>query len=182
MRRGFSLVETVVTVGISAVALIALVNVFLTFDSVYGYQQASLATAGSAGTAMNALEAAILPAEQVLASRDFSGVVHSSSATTLVLQLPSVDSSGNIISGTKDYISFYPSGTTLYRLTLAGAGSVRASGLQRLSTTLLSVSFTYDDPDFTKVTNILADVRTQAQFKQQTVQGHLSERLFLRNL
>lgn len=182
MKSGFTLVETVIVIGISVMALVALTNLFLIFNSIYGYQQAFMASAGSAGGAMNAFEAAILPAGQVLSSHSFSGTPYSSEATTLVLSLPAMDSSGNIIAGTKDYIVFYSSGTNLYRLTEAGVGSVRISGLKQLSTTLQSISFTYDNEDFTKVTNVIAEIQTQAEFKQQAVQSHLREQLYLRNL
>lgn len=179
--KGFTLIETFIVIGISVVALIALVNLFLVFNSVYGYQQAFMAAAGSASTATNAVEAAVLPANQVLASHSFSGTTYASGAATLVLELPATDSSGNIIAGVKDYIVFYASGATLYRLTEAGAGSVRISELKKLSTTLQSISFTYNDPDFTKVISVTTDIATQAQFKQQAVQGHLTEQLYLRN-
>lgn len=182
MKRGFSLIEATIVMGISATALIALVNLFLLFNSTYGYQQAFLSAAGSSGAAINAIEAAVLPASQVLASRDFSGTTYSSATTTLVLELPAIDSSGNILVGVRDYIAFYASSTTLYRLTQAGAGSVRPSGIKQLSTTLNTLSFTYDDADFTKVTNVSVDLRTQARFKQQTADGHVRGRFFLRNL
>lgn len=178
---GFTLVETFIVIGLSVIALLALANLFFIFNSVYGNQQAFMAAAGSASNAMNALEAAVLPADQVLASHNFSGTTYSSGATALVLSLPSVDSSGNIIAGTTDYVAFYSSSTNFYRLTAAGTGSTRVSGLKLLSTTLYSLSFVYDDADFTKVTNVAADIVTQAQFKQQVVQGHLNERLYLRN-
>lgn len=181
MKRGFSLIETIITIGISVIALLALVNIFLTFNTIYGYQQISLATSGSAGAAMNALEVAVLPAEQVLSSHSFSGTMYTSGPATLVLQLPSVDSSGNIIAGAKDYVVFYSSSAMLYRLTEAASNSTRVPGLQTLSTTLDSISFTYNDGDFTKVTNVIADVQTQAQYKQEIVQGRLTEQLFLRN-
>lgn len=179
--RAFTLVETFIVTGLSVIAMIALANLFFIFNSVYGDQQAFMAAAGSASNAMNALEASVLPSDQVLASHIFSGTAYSSGATTLVLSLPSVDSSGNIIGGTKDYVVFYSSGTNFYRLTAAGAGSTRVSELKQLSTTLNTLSFTYDNVDFTKVTNITADIMTQAQYKQQTVQGHLREQLYLRN-
>ena len=182
MKRGFTLVETLIVISISTLAFIALINLFLLFNSVYGYQQASMATAGSAGTAMNAFEASILPADQVLASHSFSGTTYSSATTTLVLELPAIDNSGNIIPDVKDYIAFYPSSTTLYRLIQAGAGSVRISGLTQLSTTLYSLVFTYDNNDFTKITNVIPDLETRAQFKQQIVQSRLREQLYLRNL
>lgn len=182
MKRGFTLVETFIVIAISVIALAALVNLFLVFNTTYGNQQAFMAAAGSAGGAMNALEAAILPADHVLVSHNFSGTTYSSSATVLVLSLPAVDGSGNIIAGVEDYIAFYSSSAKFYRLTQAGVGSVRASGLKELSTTLNSISYTYDDVDFTKVTNVTADIVTQAQFKQQIVQGHLNEQMYLRNL
>lgn len=179
--NGFTITESIIVIGVTVMALIALVNLFLVFNSIYGYQQAFMATAGSAGNAMNAFETAILPADHVLTSHSFSGTTYSSGAMTLILELPAIDSSGNIISGTHDYIAFYSSSATLYRLTVAGAGSTRVSGLKQLSTTLSSLSFSYNDTDFTKVTNVTADIQTQAVFKQQTVQSHLSEQMYLRN-
>lgn len=181
-KKGFTLIETVVVIAISVIALAALVNLFLIFNTTYGNQQAFMAAAGSAGGAMNAFEAAIMPADHVLASHSFSGTTYSSGATVLVLSLPVVDGSGNIITGVEDYIAFYSSSAKLYRLTQAGTGSVRVSGLKELSSTLNSISYTYDNADFTKVTNVTADVVTQAQFKQKTVQGHLNEQMYLRNL
>lgn len=180
MKRGFTLVETIILSGISAMALLALTNLFISFNAVNGYQQAFMA-AGSAGTALNAFEAAILPANQVLSSHTFSGVAYSSATTTLVLELPAINASGTVIAGAYDYIVFYSSSGTLYRLTQAHAQSTRVSGTQQLSTTLQTLSFTYDNSDFTKVTAVAIDIQTQAAFKQQTVQNHLREQVYLRN-
>jgi hypothetical protein len=180
--KGFTLVETLIVIGISVIAFIALVNLFLLFNSVYGYQNAFIAGAGSAGNAMTAFETAIPQASHALASHDFSGTVYASDADTLVLELPAIDGSGNILPGMSDHIVFYASGTVLYRLTLAGAGSVRVPGTKVLSTTLFSLSFIYDDADFTKVTNVTAEIETRSAYKEQTVASTLREQLYLRNL
>lgn len=179
---GFTLIEAVVVMSVSVVVLMALVNLFFVFNSMYGYQRAFIATAGSSGAALNALEAAVLPADQVLASHSFSGTPYASGTTTLVLSLPAVDGSGAIVESAKDYFAFYASSTEFYRLVLADAQSVRTSGLTRLSATLDAVSFTYDNADFSKVTNIIADIQTRAQYKEQTVRSHVREQLYLRNL
>lgn len=181
MKRAFTLIETIVVVAISAAAFIAMANLFFIFNSIYGYQQAFMAAAGSSGASMNAFELSVLPAEQVLASHNFSGTTHSSGASTLVLELPSINGSGDILSGAKDYVAFYASSTKLYRLTEANAGSARVSSLTQLSSTLLSLGLTYDDIDFTKVTNVIVDIQTQATFKQRVVQSRLREQLYLRN-
>lgn len=179
---GFTLLETIITLAITVIALLALTNLFFVFNSIYGYQQAFMAAAGSSGAAINAFEAAVLPADQVLASHVFSGTTHTSSANTLVLELPAIDGSGNVIPSAKDYIVFYASSSNLYRLTQADALSARVSGLKKLSTTLQSLTFSYDNADFAKVTNVTTDIQTQAQFKQQAVQSHLQEQMYLRNM
>ena len=182
MMRGFTLIEVLVLIVVSVVALLALVNLFLIFNSIYGYQQAFIATAGSAGKAMNALEASVLPADAVLASRTVGGTLYTSATTTLVLELPSVDGSGNLVTGAKDYIVFYTASTTLYRLVSANAQSARISGTTILSTTLSALSFTYDNTDFTKVTKVTTDIQTQKQFKTQILSSHLRGQWYLRNI
>lgn len=179
--RGFTLIEAVITMGVSVVALLALVNLFFVFNSIYGYQQAFIATARSAGTTLNAIEAAVLPAGGVLASHTFSGTDYASATSTLVLELPAVAASGAIVAGAKDYVAFYAASSTLYRLVLADPQSVRASGLTKLTTTLSALSFVYNDSDFTKVTRVAADLTTRALYKEQEVQARLSEAVYLRN-
>lgn len=181
VMHGFTLIEVVVLVGISSVVLIALVNFFIIFNSIYGYQRAFMATAGSAGRAMNALQGAVLPAEAVLASHNFSGTIHTSATTSLVLQLPSVNSAGNIIPGVRDYIVFYASSTELYRRIEAESGSARISGQTILSTTLDSIAFTYDSANFPSVTSVMAEVKTSLTFKGSPIESHLTEVWHLRN-
>ena len=181
MKRGITLVETVVVISITTLALFALTNLFLLFNSTYGYQQAVIATAGSAGSAMNALEAAVLPAKHILMSHDFSGTTYSSATTTLVLELPAIDDFGDVLPGAKDYVVFYASNAVLYRLTEADAGSARTSGLKLLSTTLNSLAFTYDNGDFAQVTNVAVDLETRALVKQEEVLSRLTGQWYLRN-
>jgi hypothetical protein len=68
-----------------------------------------------------------------------------------------------------------------YRIVAADNQSSRLSGQKQMSGTLSSLSLTYDDSDFTQVTNIVVDIRTQAVYKQQIVQSRLIEQLYLRN-
>lgn len=178
---GFTLVETVVIIALTLIALAALVNLFVIFSSLNGYQQAVIATDGSASISMNAFEAAILPASNVLVSHNFSGTTYTTSADTLVLQLPAVNSSGTIIAGVSDYIVFYRSSNTLYQLTEIGGESVRRPGRVSLSTTLSTLSFTYNNADVTQATAVTVDIQTLEQYQTQTAQSRLREQLYLRN-
>ena len=181
MNKGYTLVEAVILIAISVVALIALVNLFLIFNTIYGYQRAFIQTAGSAGTSLNALQSSVLPADSVLASHEFSGTTYASATTTLVLQLPSVDATGALISGAKDYVVFFASSTAFYRLVEADAASARTSGLTRLSNTLYALAFTYDAASPALAGGITATVETRLSFKDQLLRSLLTETWHLRN-
>ena len=178
MSRAFTLIETIVVIALFVVIMLALANLFVNFYTLYGYQEAFTATTGSAQTAINSMEESVRAADAVLASHTFSGTTYTSDATTLVLELPSIDNTGTVILGTYDYVAFYANGTNLYRVLNAGAGSARVPGIKLLSTTLASLDFSYDNADVTKA----ADIVTSAVSKQQTAVSHLQESVRLRNV
>ncbi len=180
-NRGFTLTETVVVIGLYVVILLALTNVYLTFTRLYAYQQTFVPVAQSAGGALDAITAAVLPASHVLAQHTFSGTTRSSDATTLVLKSPSLTSSGSIIAGTYDYIAFYLNGSDLYRLTEIGTGSVRVAGTKRVGSMVNSLTFTYDNANFALVTKVDTDITAQTAVRGQTVGSHLRQQTFLRN-
>jgi prepilin-type N-terminal cleavage/methylation domain-containing protein len=181
MTKGFTLVELIITLGISFAALAGLVNMFFIFNATHEYQRIFHATAGSASASMNAIEAAVLPARHVLSSRTISGTTYSSGPSTLVLEVPAVDDIGNMVNGTNDYIVIVASSTSLYRITDAAATSARESGTTLLSTTLNALSFTYDEASYADVSRVTADVHTRATYKNDTAQTRLIEELRLRN-
>lgn len=182
MNRGFTLIETVIMIAISVIAFTALANLFFIFNTLYGYEKAFTASAGSASAVMNAIEAAVLPSDAVLASHSFSGTTYASDSDTLVLSLPSIDAEGDLVEGVRDYVAFYASSTELYRRVEADAASTRPSGTTLLSTSLDSLSFTYDSAVFAEVTNVIVDIRTRGTFKNETVESTLREQLYLRNV
>ncbi len=181
-NRGFTLTETVIVIGLYVVILLAITNAYLSFTRLYAYQQTFVPVAQSAGGALNAITTAVLPASRVLAQYTFSGTTRSSNATTLVLESPSINSSGGVIAGTSDYIAFYLSGTDLYRVTSIGAGSVRTAGTKRVGSMVNSLTFTYDNADFALVTKVDTDIVVQTLVREQIVQSHLRQQISLRNM
>ncbi len=180
-HNGFTLIETVLVIGFYVVVLLALTNAYLMFTRLYAYQQTFVPVAQSAGDALDAITAAVLPASHVLAQYTFSSTTRSSNVTTLVLESPSITSSGSIIAGTYDYIAFYLSGADLYRITAIGAGSVRVAGTKRIGSMVNSLTFVYDNMDFTLVTKVDTDIIAQTVVREQTVGSHLRQQTFLRN-
>jgi type II secretory pathway pseudopilin PulG len=181
MKRAFTLIETIIVIAITAMALLALITLILMFYRIQGQHRALMEVNVSAATSMNAFVDAILPASKILPSANTSGLPYVSSNTSLVLELPSIDASGYVIPGVVDHIVFTLAGQTLTEQIEAGVGSVRQSTSRVLSTAVSSLTFTYDDPTLVNVTNVLIDLRTRASYQQTTMSAQVSEKLYIRN-
>jgi len=181
MTRGFTLVETIIVIAISICMMLALGFVIYQLNGSVAYQQTVAQSSGSASEVMREIESLAFPADAVLQTHIFPSATYTSSSTVLILEILSVDSSGNVIANTYDYAVFYAVGTNAYRLLAANALSRRASGTKQLSSTITSLTFTYNNTDFTKVSAVTADVQTQASVKQNVLSDRRHEQLWLRN-
>jgi hypothetical protein len=175
--RAFTLIEVVLVVGLFTVMMFVLIS----YNTSYLFDRALAGTASSAATIVNETVTYTLPADQVVASHTFVSTVYSSGPNVLVLELPAVDSSGNILTNVYDYVAIYTSGGKVYRRIDASANSVRKSGTKQLSDSIQSLTFTYDNADFTLVTNVTVDAQTLANVKANVAQSHLKEKIYLRN-
>ncbi|MFZ2500829.1 MAG: hypothetical protein WAW90_02455 [Minisyncoccia bacterium] len=179
---GFTLVETVIVVGMSACMMIAISALVLNFNKTLLYGNTSNQSFGSASALMREIESLTLPANAILQTHTFGGATYISTSTSLVLEIPSIDSSGNVIANTYDYAAFYVVGTTsAYRLLQPNALSTRASSTKLLSSTLNSMTFSFSHTDFTQVSSTTVDIQTRAQVKQDIISDHQRELIRLRN-
>lgn len=181
MMRAFSLIETVIVIAISTVMMLTLGFVIYQLNGSVAYEQTVAQSSGSASAIMREINSLTVPADAVLGAHIFPSATYTSSATALVLEIPSIDPSGNIIANTYDYAAFYTVGTNAYRLLAANTASKRSSGTKQLSSTVMSFTFAYNNTDFTKVSMVTTDVQTQAHVKQNTLSDHRSEQVWLRN-
>ncbi len=181
-KQGFTLIETVVVVAIFIILSLALSNLYVNYYQSYYSQQAIIKVASSCSAAANEMQNAALQADQIVASHTFSGIVYSSGQNVLVLEIPSIDSSGNIVSGKYDYMVFYATGTLLYKLVQADAASSRMSGQKQLSSTLSTITFVYNNGDLSQADKIDIDINMQAVAGRQTIPYHIHQEIYLRNL
>jgi type II secretory pathway pseudopilin PulG len=168
-NRAFTLVEVVVTLGIAVAMLLVLVQFFISTNKQFAFQKTFVEVAQGADDVALAVAELALPADQVLASRTFGATSYQSGTQALVLEIPSIDSSGAIISGTYDYAVFYITAGKLYRITEAAAGSARKSGTRLMSENVTALMFTYDDATFANVTTVSVSVTTAAGGTTHTV-------------
>ncbi len=180
--RGFTLLEVVITLGIFVVMFIALVSFFVSSNSTFLYDRSYVDTASGAEAVMTALSQAALQADAVSSSHTFSTGTFTTGTSTLVLELPAVDSAGTVIASTYDYIVFYTSGDSVYERTEAAAGSARRTATKFLTANASALTFTYDSSDMSAVTKVTADIETEATAKGSTLTSHLSQQFRLRNV
>lgn len=180
-RGGFTLIETVIVIALTSVLMIVIGLLIYMFGKISSYERASILSTGSASAFVRDVQTFALPANAVVATHVFASGTYSSSGNTLVLQIPSADSSGVVIANTYDYVVFYISGTNAYRKLEANAASKRVSGSKMLSTTVSSLTFSYNSVDFTQVDTVTIDLQTRAQVKQDILTDHRREQVILRN-
>lgn len=170
-----------VVIGISALMLLALMQVLLGYTGTYRARQATVDTASSASAIVSAVENAALQATRILSSYTYGGATYTSGTSTLVLELPAVDSSGNVLSATYDHEIFFASSSNAIRVIATDPSSARTAGTKYLSATLQSLTFTYNAIDLTTATSVTVDVQTRAQTGQLVAQTRLTQQIYLRN-
>ena len=182
MTRGFTLIEIVITVALSAILMLAIAQLYVVYGRVITFQKSSINVALGGGSIIDVTRTAGMQAKQVVATHTFSGTDYTSGATTTIFELPAIDVSGAIIFNAYDYIGIYASGTNAYRLIDAAQGSARISGKKQLTNVLNALNFSYDNPSFPLVTSVTVNATTSATVKGETAQTHLRSHIYLRNL
>jgi prepilin-type N-terminal cleavage/methylation domain-containing protein len=181
-KLGFTLIETVIVITIFTIILFTLAGLYISYYQAYNVQQAIIGVASSASTTANELQNAALQADQIIASHTFSSTVYNTDQDTLVLEMPSIDSSGNIISGKYDYVVFYVTGTDLYKLAETDSYSSRQSGLKKLSDTISTITFVYNNINLSQANEINVDMEMQKTSGHKNVPYNLHQKIYLRNL
>ena len=179
--RGFTLVESVIVVGIFSLLLLAIYNLSSGYSSIFNLQQATIETAGSARLTLDTIDRMAREANRVIQSHSFSGTAYTTGTTTLVLELPSVNAAGDVLPETHDYVLFYATGTQAYRLLEAATGSARPSGEKRLSESIVSLLFSFDTGNPADASRVDTTVSTESGALLSQASTTLSERTYLRN-
>ncbi len=179
---GFTLIEVLIATAVVSLIMLVLYNVYTGYGVVFVIQQARVEVNGSAREVVDEFKHTALQASQVVTSHTFSGEDYASGSGEVVFRLPAVDSSGVAIAGTYDYVAFFATSTSVYKVTDAGAGSARGSGTRRLSDTLSTLAFTYNNATLSLATSTEIDIQTQKTVRGQVIQAHLHESARLRNI
>ncbi len=180
-KRAFTIIEVLVVIAIFSIVMMAVLELYLNFYKTYAIQNAIINNSYSAGAILNETANLVHQANTIVTSKVFSGSSYTTSSSTLILEIPSITSSGDVVSGKYDYAVMYFASTSLYRMLSADAASSRTSGTKLLSNVVNSFSFTFNSGTPSLATRVIVDLITQSIVKQQTLQTHLTGTVYLRN-
>ena len=178
---GFSLLEVIIVIFISAVVVLAVFEIYITLSKTYLLQHASINASSGAAAFVNELQDMAHQADAIETSASISGTTYTSGSTTVVFELPAVNSSGDVLSNTYDYVTLYATSTNAYRVIDANASSARVDGTKKLSDVVQNLTFTYDTGTPSTATAVTIDMTTATTVKSNTVQTRLKQQVYLRN-
>ncbi len=144
MKSGLTLVEVLIAMGISSVVGTLLLVIIVNSSGLF-YQQSSKVSQGlTVNDALVTIRSNIKEAGSIAANYPQSGSpLYTSGPLQLVLKIPSIDVSGNIILSTFDYFVFFADQSKLRLKTFPNGLSQRAALDQIFMTNLKNLNFKY---------------------------------------
>jgi type II secretory pathway pseudopilin PulG len=183
-QRGMTLAETLSAIGIMTIVLLIVTQIFIINYDVAIKQTSRIDNDVGAVFAVRRISDAARGATAVVASRTINGTAYTTGTDTLILRIPSLDSSSNIIADTYDYIAFYrdaASPTKVFTDTETGSGSARLGGKRLMTAYNQIMAFRYNNATLSSADRVSVYLVNKQTVKgaQFTTQAWTS--LFLRN-
>lgn len=177
--KGFMLIE----VAVVSVILLLIVG-FLGYVSakhfwIYNSQVAELNIENYARVALDDIDNYVRGAYRVVSSYQ----TYSTGAQTLILQIPSIDSSNQIIASKYDTVVFYLSGTSLVRQLFPDNSSSRSASTKTLASgvDVDSFAFSFDNADYSLVKQVSTLITIEEGYSNQQRSITISSKSSLRN-
>lgn len=174
-QRGLTLVEALLTLGIAAIVGTLILVIIVSSAGLF-YQQSGRVEQGlSLNDALLNIKETIRGASAIAAAYPETGTPsYTSGATQLVLKVPSIDSSANIISGVFDYFVFVKDIQQLRFKTFLDGQSSRKPQDQIFTTNLDNLLFEYFDgqtPPQPVQPNLAVKIKITVVLKQKAGAG-----------
>ena len=159
-NSGFTLIELVIVVFLVGALSLVVAKLLFGQDTIYHTQTMELGVTGDARAVLDDVDVYVRMSDTLVASQNG----YTLDDQTLILKLPSINASSQIIAGTFDYVVYTLNGTNLDRVTIADAASSRASGTKRLASRVNDFAFTYDNGTASLVKYVTTDLTTQESY------------------
>ena len=155
--RGYSLLETLVVVGILVVIMIVLAEIYIGQTVFFQREEARVEVALQNTRTLADMMAQIREAKAVIASQTLDSVVYQSGPEQLVLQLFSLDAAKQPLPNNFDYAVYFrdPSNSSILMKKVAiDPASSRQPTVRNLDDFAQNLLFSYDNPNFEDVKTV----------------------------
>ncbi len=142
-NTGLTLIEVLVAMGIATVAGLLLLVIIVNSAGLFSEQSSKVQTGLNINDALSSVRGNIKRASAVAVSYTSGSTTYTTGSNQLVLKVPSIDSSGNIITDTFDYFVFFLDQQTLHFKTFPDSLSSRKTTDQIFSTSVDSLIFRF---------------------------------------
>lgn len=175
MEKGITLVEALITLAIALVVGALLLVIMVNSAGLFYQQSGKLEQGLNLNDALLNIKETVRGASNVAATYPPTGSpTYTSGANQMVLKIPSIDSSGNIISGIFDYFVFFKEAGKLRFKTFPDSQSARLAQDQIFTTNLDNLVFEYFDkqiPPQSVQPNLAVKIKITLSLKQKAGSG-----------
>ena len=180
--RGVTLLELAVSIAVGGVIFFILGAIFIAQGQYFAIEDAIAETQVHAFQAMDATGLYAGSARRVVGSRTINGVNYAAGDALVILELPSIDASGNVLTGVYDYVAIGqdPGVASLFIVDIErGSGSVRPNGKFVRASLVDKVIFRYNTVDITAATSLDLYVRMTKNARGRTITTPLGKIYYL---
>ncbi|MBI2356199.1 MAG: prepilin-type N-terminal cleavage/methylation domain-containing protein [Candidatus Doudnabacteria bacterium] len=177
LDAGFTLIEVIIVVFMLGMAMLVLTSLFLNQNQVYQSQTAELNVTADARFALDDIDSSVRAADVVAAS--YSS--YTTGTQVLVLQIPSINASNQIIAAAYDYFVYYLTGSDFFRQIFPNASSSRQATTKKIASNVTGLLFSYDNGDSALVKQVTTDLTIQQSGGRYNRSITISSKSRLRN-
>lgn len=179
--NGFTLAETIITVGLTALIVGGMFSIFLLEQEALNIRASRGDDVRQGQSALRRIEDTIRQGEAVVSSAVISGTTYTTGLHTLVLDIPAIDANGANISGETDRVVYTLDGTDVKEVSVGSTNSVRPTGIFTLAQNVSSFTVQTNGDSVTNTTQVLIYLGFTPPATQATaVEGQV--RATLRNI
>ena len=183
MKKGFTILEIVVTIALTALIMIVIGNIFVSHNRVYRISQSQSDVQRDDSLALSRIKQLISETDKILANRTINGTAYTTGTTAIVLELPSFNASGSPIVGF-DYAAIYvdmANPKKIYTDTQVTAGSKRPPGKKLLTDLNKTTIFRYNHTDPAQASAVTIYLKTSKIADVVNAESVASTTVYLQN-
>lgn len=164
-RRGFTMLEIIIVLSIALICFLIILGMYISQSRLYASESniSELQTINSIiqETVSRNIEQGI----EIIESKIINGTIYISDSNTMIVKLPAIDASKQIIAGVYDYVAFDfdSANSKITSNTETGSGSARPTGEKTVANFVGTLNFRYNNNVWANINTIEMTIATKKE-------------------